>query len=282
MAKQKKLHSPVRPKEPPTLVPSPKNIVYYGKMLLKAFVPLTLLIGIWIYWPRDSRPFVPGIGIEAQCSMVPEIRMTVQVIDDDKYRIALNFGNLSQLGCSQLKIAVPADVINIIQLRGMKNLSAEEIYNSRRPFKDYTLTRTSLHQPILNISTDELRSEPFIIEMTLKGMIPVSFDRFRLLIPTAVVVDGEPKYSKVRVVLDSILILKKFDTIDVSPPASARKLQFGHEILYFDGVVLSEINILLIDRTLETWKSVFNAFALATAMSVLAAGISNSIRKAKM
>lgn len=73
----------------------------------------------------------------------------------------------------------------------------------------------------------------------------------------------------------------RWKALDVTPQASSRKRNLVIEVLYFNAAELSEINILFLDRVPDTWKAVFNAFALAVAMSVLAATISSLTQSSK-
>lgn len=282
MARRRKPRQVVRKAKPAPASARTRRFVPYLKLLLKGFVPVTVLVGIWIYWPRDARPFVPGLGIEAECAMAPEIKMFAQITDTEAYQIILDFGDLSQFSCTELKIVVPADLISVVQLRDIQGFTPEAMRVARRSFTNFRLTRNVLQQPVLSIPTARLGSKPFALELLLRGIIQDSFEKFRLLIPKGVNIDREPKLSiQPRVALYSIAISSRFDTLDVMPQPTSRRRQLGTEILFFNAAALSEINILFLDRVRDTWKTVFNAFALAVAMSVLAATISSLTQSSK-
>jgi len=282
MPKHSKPQSHARKATPAPAHTRARRSIHYLKLLLKGFVPVTLLIGAWIYWPRDARPFVPGLGIEAECSMSPEISINAKITDTKAYQIDLDFGDLSRFSCTELKIVVPMDLIDVIQVHDIPDVSPEAMRKARTPFTNFRLHRNSLQQPVLNISTPALGSEPFILELLVRGIISVSFDKFRLLIPKAIDIYGEPKLSiHPRVTIDSIVIPPQFDTLNVTPKVVSRTLQMSWEILSFKSAEFSEINILFLDRARNTLKAVFNAFALAVAMSVLAATISRLSQSSK-
>jgi hypothetical protein len=214
--------------------------------------------------------------------MTPEIRMTAQITGIEAYRIGLDFGDLRRFACTALKIVVPADLINVIQLHNLQAFSPEAMREARRPFTNFRRTRNRLQQPVLHIPTAMLGSEPFMLELLLRGIIQDSFEKFRLLIPKAINIDREPQLSiQPRVMLNSIAVSSQYDTLDVTPQAHSRTRQLGTEILYFNAAEFSEINILFLDRVRDTWKTVFNVFALAVAMSVLATTISSLTQSSK-
>jgi len=127
-----------------------------------------------------------------------------------------------------------------------------------------------------------LGSEPFTLELVLKGIIQDTFEKFRLLIPNGVEIDRERRLStKPRIALYSIAVPSRFDTLDVMPQAVSRKRQMGAEFLFFNAAELSEVDILFLDRIRDTWKTVFNVFAAAVAMSVLATTISRLTQESK-
>jgi len=207
--------------------------------------------------------------------------MTVQIKGTNDYRIALNFGDLRQLSCTELKIVVPADLVDVTQLHNIRDISPEALRSARRPFNNYYLTRNELQQPVLKIPTAMLGSEPFALELSLSGIIQDSFERFRLLIPKAGHIYGEPKLStQPRVELGSIAISSRFDMLTSEPHPAFQKREFGPEILFFNAE-LSEINILFLDRVRETWKMIFDVFVLAVIASLLASAIWSVIQRSK-
>lgn len=252
-----------------------KKVVRFLVFLLKSFVPMVVLVGIWIYWPRTTHPFVPGFGIEAECSTTIEVSMAVQIISTDEYRIVLDFGDLNRLGCTRLKIIIPSELISVIRLKNVKNVTEEALKNSRQEFTNFKHTRNTFGQSIVEIPVTMFSKENSMFEFQIKGILAESFEKFRLLLPKTFANNTETKLSgKVRINLASIAIPSQFEILDAIPPASSRLRQLGPEFLYFGGKEMSEINILLIDRSRENWKNIFNIFVLAIATSVIAAGIS--------
>jgi len=251
------------------------------KAVLRTFVPLTFIAGAWIYWPRNGHPFVPGLGIQAQCSVAPDVNMNAQVIDAVDYRIGLNFGDVGGLGCTQLRIVAPSRLLDVVQLHDVRGFSSESLGNVRRRFTKFALSTNALGQPVLSIPVSAIGPDPFIIELELEGVVQESFEDYRMLIPKALEIDREENLSRTaRVLVESVVVPAKFESVDISPPPVKRTRQFGgFELLYFGGIELSEISVLLVDRARKTWKEVFVTFALATAMSVLAAGISKATEK---
>ena len=208
--------------------------------------------------------------------------MTAQIMDAESYRIGLGFGDLRQLSCTELKITAPADLLGVIQLHDMKDVSPASMREARQPFTDFRLTRNALGQPVLNIPTAALGSEPFNIELALRGVIQDSFEKFRLLIPGGMDIHGEAKLpTKPRIVLYSIVVPSRFDTLEVMPQATARKRQMGFEVLFFNGAEFSEVDILFLDRLRDTWKTIFNIFAAAVATSLVATYISKWAQDSK-
>lgn len=279
MAKRRKRRSVTRKAASGPSSSWKRRLAYLPKFVLTGFVPITLLVGAWIYWPREAPSLVPGLNLEAECVTAPEVKMTAQVTDTEVYRIGLNFGDLRQLSCTELKIIAPAELIDVIQLHDIKDLShlsPESMRGARQPFRNFHFTRNALGQPVLDIpAAAMLGSEPFTLELVLRGIIQDTFEKFRLLIPNGVEIDRERRLPiKPHIALYSIAVPSRFDTLDVMPQAVSRKRQMGAEFLFFNAAELSEVDILFLDRMRDTWKTVFNVFAAAVAMSVLATTIS--------
>jgi hypothetical protein len=284
MAKHKKRRRAARIATPPPSASWKRRLARGFRLVLTGFVPLTFLIGVWIYWQpeSESHPLVPGLGIEAECAIAPEVKMAARIIDAETYRVTLLFGDLKELSCTELKIRAPTDLLDVIQLHDMKDFSLDSMREARQPFTNFRLTRNALGQPVLNIPVATLGSEPFNIELALRGVIQDSFEKFRLLIPNGMDIQGEPKLStRPRVVLYSILVPSRFDTLEVMPQSTARKRQMGFEVLFFNAAEFSEVDVLFLDRRRDTWKTIFNIFAAAVATSLIATFISKWTQDSK-
>jgi hypothetical protein len=249
---------------PPAPVPERSSLtVRCFRGVLITFVLVAFLVGAGIYWPREAPTLVSGLGVDAQCSVTPEVKVNASVVDAKVYRIDLTFGNLRPLECTQIRITVPGTLIGVIQIH-MSEISPEELKKARVPFTNFTLSKNIFGQAVLVISAAALNSEPLMIELNIRGLIQDSFEKFRLLIPAAITIHGDSNaFSKARLKLYSIVIPDEFDIVNINPSASSQQRQVRREFLNFDGKEFPEIDILLLDRTRDTWKSVFNVFAAA-------------------
>jgi hypothetical protein len=282
-----------KPRKPQTLTKPPlgKNPTKYGFRLrgvvpylvfsLRLFVPITLLVGGWIYWPSNARPFVPGIGINVDCSTPPKVSLSAMILDLTTYRVNLSFENSDK--CKTIRLTIPPRTRDLTLVRDWQAFPKPEDFNKAVRESRITLpilgsTPNVLGQGIVFLDMDAIGRGHFAVEMLVDGLIADSFEKFRLLIPQSVAIDGDtPGMQTVRMTIGTIEVTSEFDILDANP-LNDRRRQIGPEIIYFNEAKFSELNVLLLSRSRDLWKNIYNIFALAITTSVIAAAVSSLIQ----
>jgi hypothetical protein len=253
--------------------------MHYLTLSLRGFVPLTLLTGAWIYYPRGASHLMPGIGVSTDCASPPSVSIATTAVDETTYEVHLQIGGLS--ACKMIKLRAPPQSYDFILVRDMADFPppeqmAKALRDARTPLPIRGNALNVLGQRVLTLDLDAVASASFAVEMRIDGIIADSFEKYRLLIPRSMAIEPSSSATKdVELTIGTVQVLSAFDILDVSPTPIGRRRQFGPEILYFGDSKLSELNVLLLSRQRDLIKNVFNAFALAIAASVIAATISS-------
>lgn len=256
-------------------------ISYKLKLLAIGLITAIILTGVWVYHPREARPLVAGIDVHTNCPTIPETRMSVQILDEEIYAISLSIINIDVSLCKKLEILSPKKLISILEIRSIGDLnSPRDFEKSRYSLPIRNITTNTFMQRVIDIDTSSLDKGPLVIELRIDGIVSDSFEKFRLIIPKSITVGDDTKETHAALInLDSILIPAVFDVLEASPEPTSRMRQLGPEISFFGGEQLSEINVLLVSRTRELWKTIYNIVALAIAMSVVAGLITTLIQR---
>lgn len=243
-------------------------------------VVATFLVGGWIYYPRDARPLVPGIGVAANCATPLKPRMSLQLVDASTYLAFLTFGAVDMSACRRLVLVSPPGLLSAKRVKSAPLAQLDGDPGTRTPLPVAETTENAFHQTRLEVDLGAIGSTPLAVELAIEGAVPVSFDRTRLLLPKDFSApEGASRLAAAPIAVDSILVPASLDLLQVRPDNARRSRQLGAELLTFGGTELSEIDLLLSSRTRAQWKTVYITVAFAIALSVVAGVITSYVQK---
>lgn len=285
-AKRTPCNSPPAAPPPTTLKVATTRRTFraYAALCLRGFVPLTLLLGAWIYSPRPAGVLSPGMGVIGDCPSEPNADLSVQILDGTTYKVYLSIGQTDQ--CKSIQLITPPNSHHFVLARELEEMPSAEnmaraLRDARTPLPVHETAINLLGQQILTINLEAIGHTPFTIEMLVDGITAIAFEKYRLLLPKRIAVDGDPAGGReIPLMLSSAVVPSGFDALEVSPSPSALRRQIGPEMIYFGNPKLDELNIVLLSRSRDMWKNVYTAAALAVAASVIAAWISSFTQRA--
>lgn len=128
------------------------SLVQILRYFLIVSLPIILLIGGWIYYPRNTRNLIPGVGVEAQCPSQLKAKLSAQIVNEDIYTIALILSGLDLKLCERIFVTTPYPLVSLAKINPTADLSRPDFHNSRSPAPVKNIREGAFGSPVIGKS----------------------------------------------------------------------------------------------------------------------------------
>jgi len=263
--------------------PANRNPWRVLRIVAAIFSAAIVVSGVYIYFPRSSAYFSPGIDVWADCEFPRGVIVGAQLSNTDHYALSFLFGKLKSMGCHRVHLRTPGPLVGVrarttFSPTNLEARSADEQQAYLRSL-DVLIPDGGLQvaeragEVAVTVNVDAFSNPDLAaLHLYLQDLRSESFETFRLLVAPGMKRAGmDNSLNPVTLKFNSVSISPDFNVTSVEPAPTFRRRQIGAELITFDdSVPLREINVVVVSKPRELLKNIFSLVVIATATSLLA------------